>query len=63
MHACVSALGLLITSMMWCDMDTYNWFNKFYNFYMAAIVGVASLVHSYVDVALEFKHIIETNLT
>ena len=36
-------LGLLITSgMMWCDMDLYNWSNKFYGFYMAAVVDIDS---------------------
>ena len=34
---------LLITSgMMWCDMDPYDWLNKFYVFYMAAVVGIGS---------------------
>ena len=34
---------LLITSgMMWCDIDPYDWLNKFYGFYMAAVVGIVS---------------------
>ena len=34
---------LLITSgIMWCDIDPYNWLNKFYGFYMAVIVDIVS---------------------
>ena len=34
---------LLITSgMMWCDIDPYDWLNKFYGFYMATVVGIIS---------------------
>ena len=34
---------LLITSgVMWCDIDPYDWLNKFYGFYMAAVVGIVS---------------------
>ena len=34
---------LLITSgVMWCDIDPYDWLNKFYGFYMAAVVGIGS---------------------
>ena len=41
--ACVSAPRLLITSgMMWCDIDPYDWLNKFNGFYMAAVVGIIS---------------------
>ena len=30
---------LLITSgMIWCDMDPYDWLNKFYSCYMATVV-------------------------
>ena len=36
----------------------YDWLNKFYNYYMAAIVGIIYLV--YVD--LELKYVIETSL-
>ena len=40
---CVSAPRLLITSgVMWCDIDPYDWLNKFYGLYMAAVVGVDS---------------------
>ena len=24
--------------MMWCDIDPYDWSNKFYGFYMAAVM-------------------------
>ena len=34
-------LRLLITSgMMWCDMDPYDWLNKFYSCYMAILVSI-----------------------
>ena len=35
---------LLITSgVMWCDIETpYDWLNKLYGFYMAAVVGIGS---------------------
>ena len=34
---------LLITSgVMWCDIDPYDWLNKFYGFYMAAVVDIVS---------------------
>ena len=41
---CVCPLPrLLITSgMMWHDIDPYDWLNKFYGFYMAAVVGIGS---------------------
>ena len=28
--------------MMWHGMDPYGWLNKFYNFYMAAVIGIDS---------------------
>ena len=38
-----SPLSLLITSdVMWCDITLYDWFKKFYGFYMAAVFGIAS---------------------
>ena len=43
---CVSTnkMTLLITSgKMWCDMvPQHDWLNKFYSFYMAAVVGIIS---------------------
>ena len=43
MCVCVSAPRLLITSgMMCCDIDPYDWLNKFYGFYVAAVVGIDS---------------------
>ena len=40
---CVSAPRLLITSgVIWCDIDPYDWLNKLYGFYMAAVVNVGS---------------------
>ena len=36
-------LRLLITSgVIWCDIDPYDWLNKFYGFFMAAAVGIIS---------------------
>ena len=36
-------LRLLITSgMVWCEIDPYDWLNKFYGFCMAAAVGIVS---------------------
>ena len=29
---------------MWCDMSPYDWLNKFYGFYMTAMVGIISAV-------------------
>ena len=41
--ACVSAPRLLITGgVMWCDVDPYDWLNKFYGFCMAAVVDIVS---------------------
>ena len=39
---CVSAPRLLITSSVMCDIAPYDWLNKFYGFYMAAVVGIDS---------------------
>ena len=34
---------LLITSgVMWYDTDPHDWLNKFYGFYMAAVVGIGN---------------------
>ena len=34
---------LLITSgVIWCDIDPYNWSNKFYGFCMATVVDIDS---------------------
>ena len=46
MRVCVCVCSpprLLITSgAMWCDIDPYDWLNKFYDFYMAVVVGISS---------------------
>ena len=40
---CVSALRLLITSgVMWYDMDSYDWLNKFYSCFMATVVSIVN---------------------
>ena len=45
-EVCVSVClppRLVITSgVMWRDMDPYDWLNKYYSFFMAAIVGIIS---------------------
>ena len=28
--------------MMWCNIHTYDWLNKFFGFYMAAVVSIIS---------------------
>ena len=33
---------LLTSGVMWCDIDPYNWLNKFYDFYVAVVVGISS---------------------
>ena len=45
--------------MTWCGMmwTPYNWLNKFYNFYMRAVIGIII-----VGVALELKHLIKASL-
>ena len=34
--------GNMTSGVMWCDIDLYNWFNKFYGFYMEVVVGIIS---------------------
>ena len=34
----------MTSGMMWCDIDPYDWLNKFYGFYIAAVVGIVSLL-------------------
>ena len=45
--------------MAWCGVicPPYDWLNKGYSFYMAAVITL-----SVMGVALELKHVIETNL-
>ena len=42
---CVCPPPRLVTAsdVMWHDMNPYDWLNKFYSFYMAAIVGIISI--------------------
>ena len=44
LHVCVCPPPrLIITSgVMWCDMDPYDWLNKFYSCYMAAVVVIVN---------------------
>ena len=43
MRVCVSRSGLLMTSgVMWHDMDSYDWLNKFYSCYMATEVVIVN---------------------
>ena len=30
------------SGIMLCDIDPYDWLNKFYGFYMAVLVGIVS---------------------
>ena len=30
----------MTSGVMWCDIDPYDWLNKFYGFYMAAVVSI-----------------------
>ena len=32
---------LIISDIMWHDMNPYDWLNKFYNFYMTAVVIIS----------------------
>ena len=56
-YVCLPPRLLIISDMMWHDMDPYNWLSKFYNFYMRATVGIII-----VGVALELKHLTKTSL-
>ena len=42
MCVCPPPRLLIISGVMWCDIDPYDWLNKFYGFYMAAVVGIDS---------------------
>ena len=48
----VVRLLIMYSSMMWCDMDPYDWLKKFPC--MAAVVSIIS--------RFGLKHVIETNL-
>ena len=37
---CLPLKLLITTGVMWCDMDPYDWLNKFYSCYMATVVGI-----------------------
>ena len=53
---CAPAPGLLLTSgIMWRDMDTYNWVNKFYSCYMLTVVITV------MGVAFILVHVVDTN--
>ena len=54
LHVCVSTPRLLITSgVMWCDIDSiYDWLNKFYSYYIAAVVGIVSRC----DISIHTRH-------
>ena len=40
--ACVPLRLLIISGMMWCDMDPINWLIKFYSCYMAIVVVIVN---------------------
>ena len=39
---CLPPRLVIASGVMWHDMDPYDWLNKFYSFYVAAIVGIIS---------------------
>ena len=42
LHVCPLPRLLITSGMKWYDIDPYDWLNKFYGFYMAAVVGIGS---------------------
>ena len=42
MRVCPPPRLLITSGVMWRDIDPYDWLNKFYGFYMAAVVGIVS---------------------
>ena len=41
-YVCPPPRLLLTSGVMWHDMTTYDWLNKLYSFYIAAVVSIAS---------------------
>ena len=39
---CLHPRLLVTNGVMWCDIDPYDWLNKFNGFYIAAVVGISS---------------------
>ena len=39
---CTRPRQLITSGVMWPNMDPDNWLNKFYSFYMVAVVGIIS---------------------
>ena len=37
---CLPPRLLITSSVMWRDIDPFDWLNKFYGFYMAVVVGI-----------------------
>ena len=56
MRVCLVPRLVIVSGLMWYNMDPYDWLNNFCNFYMAAVVGIV------VGSVLHLKHVIETNL-
>ena len=54
MCVCLPSRLLIISGMMWHDVDPYDLLNKFYNLYMTDVVVIL--------LAFELKHIIATCL-
>ena len=42
LRVCPPPRLLIISGVMWCDIDPIRLVNKFYGFYMAAVVGIIS---------------------
>ena len=42
LRMCVSThrLLIIISSVIWNDMNPYDWFNKFYSLNMEAVIGI-----------------------
>ena len=52
LHVCLPPRLLITCGMMCCDIDPYDWLNKFYGLYMAAVVGIIS-GH---DISIHMRH-------
>ena len=42
MRVCLVPRLLIVSGLMCCNMDLYDWLNNFCNFYMAAVVDIVN---------------------